>query len=446
MSACGGDPCYINAANRIAMNLHVTFQPAASMTPDVIDFWRSRQAAQDPWKGLTGSPEWFVLMAAGAVKPAVVLVARGDHDQIFAVLPLLFQSMNIGRTKAPTARVCGGDVLVNRGAEGGDLKFEAEKKSAVPDLIAQLWKAITRHDPDVQAIILDHVDASRLPLIQASCARGSGFFMQARSKLMPHYRLILPANYDDFRKLRSASSLKKISGRERAMAREVGAECRLVEIRGPTDWAPYAADINRLMNSTWQAKRLGHGFDMDSCRPAAERGWLRSFLLLAGKKPAAFVLGYQGAPAAQELVVSCRVDGLLSEGSSERNSATQQLNNSTINNYAQPGRVFHYEQIGHDAELAKYSPGTTLLYQLVQRLYEQDVPACIDFGEGEAEYKSTLSNQVTCSQSVLVVRNRLGWRVRFGVIACRKMLIEAGLAVVARAGLKVRLKKWFKNS
>jgi len=85
------------------------------------------------------------------------------------------------------------------------------------------------------------------------------------------------------------------------------------------------------------------------------------------------------------------------------------------------------------------------LYKVIQRLYEREPPECVDFGEGEAEYKKTLANQITYAQSVMVVRSRLGWRLLFGVMAMKKMLIAGGVEVVARVGLKARLKKWFKN-
>jgi hypothetical protein len=264
---------------------------------------------------------------------------------------------------------------------------------------------------------------------------------------MPHYRLVLPASYEDFRKLRSASSLRKIEARERAMVREVGGECQVVEIRRPADWAPYAADINRLMNAAWQAVRLGHGFDIESCRQTAERGWLRSFLLLVGNKPASFVLGYQ-APAAQGKgeLLSCPVDKLLSESpKGTLSSATQQPSNLTTSPGRASGAVFHYEQIGHDAAIAKFSsPGTSLLYRLVKRLYERDTPKCVDFGEGEAEYKKALSNHITYTQSVLIVRNRLGWRVRFGLMQMARWMKGSVVMVTEKLGIRKRIAKYLK--
>jgi hypothetical protein len=395
------------------------------------------------------------MMSAGSVKPAVVAVAKNAEGAVVAVLPLLFQSMAIGQKIVLVARVHGGDLLVSN-PPGRMNELETPHPSPLPrgervqiedGWLADIWGAIMAHDPDIQAIVLDHVDESRLLMVRASCGRG--FFLHARSKLMPHYRLILPPTYDEFRTLRSASSLKKIEGRERAMVREAGGECRLVEIRQPADWAPYAADINRLMNTTWQAKLLGHGFDIESCRETAERGWLRSFLLLVGNHPAAFVLGYQ-APSAPLLVnrYSLLVNATNNQQPKTNNSPRGGPNNQEqITDNHSPacnGGVFHYEQIGHDEAFAKYSPGTALLYRLIQRLYEADTPGCVDFGEGEAEYKKTLANQITYAQSVLVVRSRLRWRVHFGVLGMVGMVREMGKTVAEKWGVRKRIAKFLK--
>ena len=95
----------------------------------------------------------------------------------------------------------------------------------------------------------------------------------------------------------------------------------------------------------------------------AERGWLRSFLLLAGDSAVAFAFCFQGK------------------------------------------KTLVYETIGYDREFAKYSTGTILLYRLLENLYQQDKPDYVDFGEGEAEYKRLLANDVIKVSSQFVVRD-----------------------------------------
>ncbi len=459
------------------MTMSITFQSLESLAPEAESFWREQLALQDPWKGLIGTPEWFSMMSAGSVKPAVVAVASDADGAVVAVLPLLFQFMDFGTKRALVARVCGGDLVLRspqtqntNAAEAYSPQSPSRSLRASVQILfgfdcSCLWGAIMAHDPDIQAIVLDHVDQSRVPMVRVSCGRGSGVFLYESSALMPHYRVVLPPSYEDFRKLRSASSLRKIEARERAMVREVGGECQLVEIRNPADWEPYVGDINRLMNAAWQAVRLGHGFDMENCRPAAERGWLRSFLLLVGGQPASFVLGYQ-APSAQLsvnsyslLVNAANNQQPITNNSTQGDPNNQQpiTNNSTQgdpNNQKQitdnrshacSGGVFHYEQIGHDAAIAKFSsPGTSLLYRLVKRLYERDTPKCVDFGEGEAEYKKALSNHITYTQSVLIVRNRLGWRVHFGLMRLARWMKGTVVVVTEKLGVRKRIAKFLK--
>ncbi len=68
----------------------------------------------------------------------------------------------------------------------------------------------------------------------------------------------------------------------------------------------------------------------------------------------------------------------------------------------------------------------------------------MDFGEGEAEYKKTLANQITYAQSVMVVRSRWRWRVHFGVLGVRGVAREMGKSVAEKWGVRKRIAKFLK--
>ena len=381
---------------------------------DVVRFWRERQQAQDRFMSLTAGPEWYSMMAASR-SGAVVAVVRGeqssasapspslratadkevgslprvsrgrksevgvrrtedggqttdkgqgttlrsrsgqaDDRHLKAVLPLFPITwpldFNLGgrcwfRRPLPVMRVCGGDLV---------------EDGLTPEELAAAWGILFERQPGVRGVWFDHAQAGRRSgMIRASA--GGGFFVHEAFAGLPHYRLRLPPTVEELRSRRSPESIKKIRGRERALGKAAGGECRLIEIRRPADWEPYSEKIGGLMGRTWQSERLGHQFSLSSLADVAARGWLRSFLLLAGERPAAFAFCFQGCG------------------------------------------VFVYEQIGYDPDLAKYSPGTILLYGLLERLYASDTPECVDFGEGEAEYKSLLANDVTHSDGLLVV-------------------------------------------
>ena len=369
------------------MPCDITFQPADNLTEDVAAFWRVRQVEQDPLKGLTGSSAWFAMMATSGGGSA--LVARRGDGKCCAVIPLLAQTARLGGRPSQVLRVCGGDFIE-------DGLGEADLRNALQVLMS--------HYPRVDAIVLDHVQVGpRLAALAAACGRRSACFLHCLGGEKPHYRVVLPASWDEFCRLRSPESMKKIERRERALSRDTGHPTRLLEIRRMADAEPYARDIESLMNTTWQARHLGHSVDLNGMREVAELGWLRSFLLMSGDNAAAFVLGYQG-----------------------------------LGGYV-------YEQVGYDQRFAKHSPGTILLYRLIRQLYEADAPGWLDFGEGDAEYKQVLANDIIRIRSVMAVRRRLDLRLRLASASVRERGRRLAKLLLEKAGLKRQLVRRLKS-
>ena len=369
----------------------IQFHTPADIPQDVLGFWRERQRVQDRFMALTAGPEWFRMMALSREGSGVAAIRSREPASLVAVLPLLpmIWSLNLGvagrcwyRRNLSVLRVCGGDLI---------------EKDVDPRDLTALWRNVTERYPAVQGLWFDHVGSeTRGDKIRRSADGASGFLVQSVFRGLPHYRLKLPPAAEEIRRRRSRESLKKIQGRERALSRAAGAECRLVEIRRPLDWEPYVGKIMDLMSHTWQSRRLGHRFDASSLRDVAQAGWLRSFLLLAGESAAAFAFCFQG------------------EG------------------------VLVYEQIGYDPAFAKYSPGTILLYRLLDRLYETDTPECVDFGEGEAEYKSLLADEVTSVDGLMVLRRSYGMALLLALHGLGTTLSHGGRAFVRSLAARKR--------
>jgi hypothetical protein len=350
----------------------VEFYKPDSIPAYVLRFWRERQLIQDRFMVLTAGPEWFDMMADQHRDGALIAVIRGQgteasaHESelgnqksgaLKAVLPLLSVTWSLGprflgcwwwRHSLPVWKVCGGDLL--------------EDDVSTTDLAA-LWTAVMGRDPQIQGLWFDHIGGrARSDKIRKSCFRYTGFFVHGVVSGLPHYRLVMPPTWEECRALRSAKSLRRLREKERALCRLLHRDMTLVEMRQVSDLDPHRHTIESLMNATWQAQELGHHLRVSDLEDVARKGWLRSFLLLAGNQGLAFVCGYQGMG------------------------------------------VFVYEQVGYDQKFAKFSPGAILLYRLLERLYEHDTPQCVDFGEGEAEYKSLLANQTTCMDGMLVLK------------------------------------------
>lgn len=111
----------------------------------------------------------------------------------------------------------------------------------------------------------------------------------------------------------------------------------------------------------------------------ADRGILRSYLLLCADKPCAYVLGYQFRG------------------------------------------VFYYVQIGYDQALSQYSPGTSLLYMLIEDLIVYNKASLLTFGFGDNNYKQEFGNLRSQDALMILLRkNGLNRSRRFFHSAFRK--------------------------
>jgi len=68
---------------------------------------------------------------------------------------------------------------------------------------------------------------------------------------------------------------------------------------------------------------------------------------------------------------------------------------------------FILEETAYDSTYSSYSPGTVLLFRILQDLIARDTPRLVDFGFGDGEYKRLFANQQTVSGSVLLLPRRL---------------------------------------
>jgi len=361
-----------------------------SEVPDEVRaFWVDCAVEMDRMLALLRSPGWLEMLVDGDDAKGVVVVLRDDDGACRAVLPVLFRSWilnfaiagkSLARYELPAFRVCGGTV-VERNLSDVDLN--------------RVFAHLVNLFPGYEAFWFDLVtDDKQLAMIRKG--GDDGFFCHEPHAGMPHYRLALPATVEECMALRSRKSRKRLNEKERALVRVAGSDLEVVEIRSASDWAPHTRRIEELMQRTWQARVLGHELDMQEQHKVAARGWLRSYLLLAGDEAVAFVLCYQG------------MDTLF------------------------------YEFLGYDQAYAKYSPGTILLYKVLALLYREDTPRYVDFGEGEAAYKKEIANEVTTARAALVVRCRLRHRLRFGCLALVRGLDKFVRAVATRTALGQR--------
>jgi len=374
--------------------VNVDFHAIDELPADALEFWNKRRMEQDPLACFTTGVEWFRMMAEGNDPPATVCVARAADGRPGAILPLLFRE---GELAAPSLGGWFGTGRVHVARVfGGDLVWD-DSSHLDP---GALWRGILERYPDVSAIRLDHVaSGARSASVQGSCVPGNRVFAAREFRGMPHYRLELPATFEECCRIRSSRSIKQIRRHAKRLGELDEDGLVVVEMRTPGQLADSAGEIERLVAGTWQATALGHGLDISQVARVAERGWVRAFLLRSGSTPVAFVLCYQSA-----------------------------------------GTLIR-EQSGYDPEFAKYYPGEVLLYRMLERLYEDDTPRVVDFGVGEGYHKRMFSNKRMTVDAIWVVRDATENRTRFRRYALAAAVDALARRTARRLGIERRLSR-----
>lgn len=156
----------------------------------------------------------------------------------------------------------------------------------------------------------------------------------------------------------------------------------------------FAMQARAISQRSWQGKKLGLRIDwgpteIDHWRTVARLGAMRSY-----------ALEHQGQPIAFALAMHWQ-------------------------------DTFFYEEIAYDPAYSSLSPGTVLLFRILEDLIEQASVRVLDFGIGDADYKNLFGNhQVSCAP-LLVSRQSIRVRCLVEFHLCGK---RAGR--VLRAGLR----------
>lgn len=148
---------------------------------------------------------------------------------------------------------------------------------------------------------------------------------------------------------------------------EFPGQARIRAFRSAADFDEMMRDIEQVAAKTYQ-RGLGVGFDTSAAmrerlQLEIAKGWLRAFVLYLGDKPVAFWIGklYQNA--------------------------------------------FCSDSMGYDPAFGKHSPGIYLIMHVVEHFCSEkseDRARQIDFGFGDAQYKTVLANEEWQESSIYI--------------------------------------------
>lgn len=109
------------------------------------------------------------------------------------------------------------------------------------------------------------------------------------------------------------------------------------------------------------------------------------------------------------------------------------------------GEGLTYNVIGYLEETAALSPGTVLLYLIIEDLFSLGRFKLLDFGVGEAPYKQTFSTRALDFADAYLFRPLWRHRLRVALHWQVDRLSSAVGRALERVGLKARVRRWIRS-
>lgn len=332
--------------------------------PEIQAHWRTLCQRSGYLDVLYQSPEWFAHLDAagkevlalyrGERRVGLVPVCRHPFDLDFVI-----GSRQLGRIRLPSLRVLGAEPLLPPEPTARDCLLSALTQ-ALPVGGCVNFPLLPR-------------DSAWRPLVE-EWATHAGYLLYAAE--------VPGAGATHALRLESSGALSRqfnskqrnnIKRRLKLLAQAEG-PLRLVRYATVEEVAPYLAAAEPISRASWQFATVGPHFEPEVDWPTkltdlARRGLLRSYVLFAGNRACAFVLGYDY------------------------------------------GGVFYHVKTGYDRSLARLAPGIALLYLLIEEQASRELPCTINFGFGDTDYKREFSNLHVVRDELLLLpqtlRNRL---------------------------------------
>lgn len=184
-----------------------------------------------------------------------------------------------------------------------------------------------------------------------------------------HRRLTLPETVNEFYERLSANTRESIRRYAKKLTKRFGENLYVKCFCEEKDLEIVMKDLDGVASKAWQ-RGLGVGFFNDDkyrslMRLAAQRGWLRIYVLYLEGKPSAFWWGY------------------LYKG------------------------TLYIDIPGYDPEYSAYKIGTYLMVKMIENLIQEGLTQKVDYGLGDAQYKRSFSDESWQDAYVYIFSPRL---------------------------------------
>jgi CelD/BcsL family acetyltransferase involved in cellulose biosynthesis len=233
------------------------------------------------------------------------------------------------------------------------------------------------------------------------------FSLAIKYKAQPHRMMIIPDSMDAFYKTKSSKHKKNISYYIRKLKDDNANEMQVKCFTNMDQMEQLFIDAETIAQKTYQ-RGMEEGFKADKLtrdrfRCAAERGWLRSYILYVKGVPVTFQMGFVYK------------------------------------------NIYFVQGKGYDPAFRDYRVGTTLFVHILEDLINNKIVTVWDFGIGDADYKIDYGNSCHDEQTIVLFSKTLkGFSLYF--ISTFNIFLQKMLeSVVLRFGFYNKIKRLWRN-
>jgi len=358
--------------------------------------WKMRDIHYDN-NILHGDPEWLLEQFKGEEEKLHVFLVKMGGDFLGAVpfelsqRPLKCQLGEFQVVEFPLRRL---RLL------GYSLSLPAD--GCLYDLV---FSKILETAGEFDAIFMEYlkVDSYLWSYLRTSPLISQHFRYYSRQGPLPHPLLRFKGSFDEYLQKFSAKTRKNRVREVKRLRDEGGVE--FICVTQPDEVEDFLDTAAAISRKTWQFNMVGWGlaaWDLTQIKRrlkfAAERGWLRSYLLKCGGTPCSFILGLQHS------------------------------------------HRFYHAVVGYDPQWSRLSVGSVLQFLVLEDLFGHNRPEVYDFGT-YAPYKEYWANESYLELSGFLFPRR-PYLVLVEIVhrACSRTSIQAA-AILDRLHLKPSVRR-----
>ncbi|MCK5506785.1 MAG: GNAT family N-acetyltransferase [Thermodesulfovibrionia bacterium] len=185
-----------------------------------------------------------------------------------------------------------------------------------------------------------------------------------------HYLITLPETFEKFLLKFKRKKRYNLKRQIKSFQEFASGKLRLQRIVSLDQIDFFLKEATRVADNSWQKTALGMRINNNESlrkkyRDLAKRGIFRSYLLMCREEASSFVIGYQF------------------QG------------------------VYHYIEIAYNRDYKKLSPGTVLLYMIIEDLIKFNPARKLNFGIGDAQYKRAFQTDMFEDVSVFLLNKTI---------------------------------------